>query len=234
VWSHGLRENWSDGWLPVNTPGFDPGGPHHVAHDVIDHITNSVKFKAELMAFGVTLYSRCQSIDSFGQSEHSAGDLAAFYRQQTGPIEKPLARWYKLRLDANAERRINKFMESVRYKLPYTANKETLGRIEVFVRLGYKMAQRRYGTTRGVELADFWQELRNKIARNHDARPPPQIGDKLTVTFDTKTFHSTFKRHNLKEHNDLKYLLAGHDPWPDPGQDYYSKFFTSNDIMILL
>lgn len=187
------------GWRPINCPNFDGGRAFTVAHDTIEHLNDNEDFRWEVIAFGVALYGRMNPLNENWRSSLEAGssDLADFSAEQEYLIPKSSAYANKLVLDPDGENRLQMFINNgilssdlanrsivamfspFARKLNTTKFQSVSEDIKSWMRLGYKMAERFYGSPRTeIKLFKLVDDL---VSENHNAMLPV-AGDKLTVT----------------------------------------------------
>lgn len=192
----------NNGWRPVDAPQFNAGDGLLTAHDTLEHFTNDTSFEAELLAFGATLFSRMAH--DHRMVDVSSTDLAMFLRDEHGQVKAPNPRWNKPLPDADAEKRLRAFIALATVKLMVFGTHQlldfspkqlalALDRIETWVRLGWRLAARRYRghTPREVEL--LFANLMQAINQDHEEHPPRQ-GDRLTLSFDPQSLQFALER----------------------------------------
>jgi hypothetical protein len=195
--------NWNtdhEGWKPSECPDFDAGSGFMVAHDTLEHFNRNEKFEGELLAFGTTMWSRMSNFGAHQekQIESSGSDLSEFLSDQKYKIREPSPYMNRLRLSDEAEDLLEKFMDKTRY---FSVNPDMMrfifsnmaGRPSVdkfddvrfkitpWIRLGFKMAQRRYKDPNN--FLKLFVTTQKAVNDQHDQYMPAK-GDTLKVIID--------------------------------------------------
>lgn len=193
VWERGQVR---DGWRPVDSPNFDPGGPVHVAHDTLEHFNGDESFESELMAFGSTLFGRASTggeKDAEDQIGSSVSDLVSFLREQEFDVKPAAARWNKP-IDGFAEEKIERLISEARTEFirrgwfiiyPVSKFERTLEQCRPWIRLGYRVAARRFGGDHAL-LDELFRKIFDGTIMDFKNKVP-EVGEKLTVSFDTES-----------------------------------------------
>lgn len=198
VWA--ARPNGVEGWRPADAPHFDPGFPVHVAHDTLEHFNGDEAFENELLAFGSTLFGRMYMDRHATQVRSSADDLATFLIDQDMRVKPPAARWMKPLDDERAERLLARMTDlaftMLVFKTAFQVSPRkisaTLDRCRGWIRLGYRIANRRWKGSH--KLADhLFENVYDKVSMDHDLEPP-HLGERLTVTVNTDSHRVQLQR----------------------------------------
>lgn len=208
VWTYGGDYN-DGGWKPEGMPNFYAGGPVIVAHDTVEHFNDNPAFHYELLAFGATVYARMHEDDTEGQVDVSADDLIGFLKKEDLKVRSPNQRWDKPLADAEDERRLRTMMDQTRsrlmfhYDFMYGRQKsdqaaEAVKRSEVWIRLGYRIAARKYKKHGPAKFFGLFKQIFDATYNDFDYRVP-EPGERLTVSFDTDTLQYKFLRSRRKE-----------------------------------
>jgi hypothetical protein len=190
------------GWKPEDQPEFNAGGPVIVAHDTIEHLNSSTKFEHELIAFGSILYGRAY-LDR-GMVDVMSDDLTKFLLEQDMKVAKPRDRWSKPLHDMHAEGALQAVLLTVKLQLMLSvmtgridsadAVYDTLDhRVAPWMRLGFLLNERRYKGHTHEQVYAAFKHVFDETIDDHEAELP-QIGDRLVVTFNTKTLRTHVER----------------------------------------
>lgn len=187
-----------EGWLPDGAPNFDPGVPVHVAHDTLEHFNGSESFKNELLAFGSIIFGRAY-MDTTGQMiEVASNDLSGFLVNQKLEVEKAVTRWDRKLDDPYAESLVGHLAQLtymkliMHYGVPPQLAARTVEKCLPWVRLGYRLADRRWKGDHHM-LDSLFERVFHRVIHDHDAHFP-HVGDHLTVKIDTSK-HSPIQLH---------------------------------------
>lgn len=191
------------GWRPEDAPPSFYSGPGFlVAHDVIDHMTNTPSFEAELTATGAAMYGRAYQ-DEEGLSI-IADDFADFLIDQDFKV-KPASARLSRELDDDGEKHISRVMHYATRRLILKSiiqgisslkkevAAESLKRSADWMRVGWRMAERAYRGNKHSAVTQAYFTLTSKINNDHDASEPYE-GERLLVKFNHRTLRSSLKR----------------------------------------
>lgn len=192
----------ADGWKPDCCPNFDPGLPHVVAHDVIEHLDDRSSFDGELRAFGVTMFGR-MTVHPDGMYEASGSDLSSFLAMQDYKVKAPPKSLASRKLSHGAEHMLDNFMEEAEaqtarkavwdgYKNPGAKPNvqrflEVQEAVRGWVRIGYRVAARRFKKFGPHGVDKLYGDLTKAIERDYQ-RTPAKPGDTLTISVNLDTF----------------------------------------------
>lgn len=200
------------GWKPTDSPEFYPGAGLLVTHDTLEHYGTSTEFKNELVAFGITMFGR-MTMRTNHQLRSSSIDLANFLAEEHYKVPAPSPYAAKLRLDAQAEFLLTRFMSDTAHAShsphpDYRSDKlisrdhflEKEEEIKAWIRLGYKIAKRLYKTSEN--LWRLFKDLQNEVEMDHDFNTPKN-GSMLRI--DINLNKNTFNLYRYQKDKELQY-----------------------------
>jgi hypothetical protein len=202
-WDNRLR----NGWRPIECPDFSAGNGFMVAHDTLEHFNRNEKFEGELLAFGTTMWSRMSkfSLDQEKQIDSSGSDLSEFLADQKYMVREPSPYMKKLLLPIEQEVLLERFIEKASYysgepdftRVIFSKTLESvekfnmaLPKIMPWIRLGFKMAQRKYKDPE--TFLKMFVTVQRAVNNNHDLYLPI-LGDELKVSVDFTTLICTLE-----------------------------------------
>lgn len=151
------KEFGSHGWRLKSQPDFDPLGGMAVAHDCLEHFTDSAEPADEFLALGASLYIRDGSYHSrkgkwdTNPGHHLAADLPDIMRHVTvegyGLPPAPRTRATDEYLESDIDSMYSEYRKNIRDECDskdLRLSAETARSIRSYMRIGYRRAQRRY------------------------------------------------------------------------------------------
>lgn len=154
-------EYGSNGWRLKSQPDFDPLGGMAVAHDCLEHFTDSAEPADEFLALGASMYVRDESYYAHhGKVEtspgvHVASDLPDIMRHVTvegyGLPPAPKTKRTDYHLENYIDRMYQEYRRNIREeydKHDLRLSTETQRSIRSYLRIGYRRAERKYGGRR--------------------------------------------------------------------------------------
>jgi hypothetical protein len=204
-WAH--QPTLSPGWLPENAPAnFYPGGGFLVAHDTIEHLSNKLDWPHELRTFGAAVYSL--SGVSGRDYDSIINDVTGFALADHGMQAPDAPKWATNPLPSEHEDRLlhlrDELNDHIEFTMEHTREVDRTARrmSSLFAsralpwfRMGYRDAMRIWGADNGPTTGLLMDRIRSKVNMDHEAMPP-LLGDKLSVTVNTKNFSFDVKRTN--------------------------------------
>lgn len=145
------------GWRLQSQPDFDPLGGMGVAHDCLEHFTDSAQPSDEFLALGASMYIRDESYHyrkghyETNPGVHIASDLPEIMRHITnegyGLATAPRTRATDEYVEGYIDRMFSEYQKNIRDE--YDAKElrlssETIRSIRSWIRIGYRKAQLRY------------------------------------------------------------------------------------------
>lgn len=206
----------ADGWKPETQPTFTAGPGFLVAHDVLEHFNDDPAFKNELLAFGSTLYGRFH--DDNIMIDVSSDDLSSFLIDEHFEIDVPSQRWNKPLADPVAEQQLKAFIRRTGAKAvlksvlsgsyaPSHKIQEAVERCEVWIRLGYRIAARRFIKRGPYAVRRLFGLIADAVNDDHDEYAP-KAGDRLTIELNTETLDFSLQRSHVTRHRAHKPAAA--------------------------
>lgn len=237
----------SEGWRPEDAPQFDAGGSLVTTHDTIEHLTNRTDWKSEVIASGVSIFTRGLS-EPDDMPDTTARDLYNFWgRDHAFEIPEAPQHWKDWVWPSHAEmywhkveyimkglhEMIGSMIESGRFDpkeakkyVPMEVMLKRLENLKAWVKVGFRLAMRVYGVkgpyagnlmSKSQKASGVFVKIMDALQENYD-KDVPDDNSRLTITYDTKTFEFKLKRHEGPNHKAEKHVV-------DPASELLSIIF---------
>lgn len=188
------------GWIPVGAgEGWYPGGGFLAAHDLMEHLSDKSDWKHELRATGMALFDRrgvrTRDLNSIVRDTVSFAAIDHDFDAPPAPAlaHKPLPEKHERDIQAFAKEARKNIADGLaaaakdKAEVPENVRKNSgtfVDKALPWVRLGYRDALRVFGDN-GHAVGELVDRVRDAVNNDHDMTRP-LLGDRLTITVDTK------------------------------------------------